>query len=113
MNVKCLKSFNHTEQALAINNTVSRVRIPNDFDEFMFDYKRSRFLECNQTSAQITRNRLGTNVTEHDERSKRIGESLKYITSIFDSMKKTYWLASGSLLGGFFFKKILFTGFNL
>ena len=73
--------------------------IPSDIDQFLFDYKHSKFIECNKEYAQETLKRVGNNYTINQENNKKVKDGLKYLKSVLEGYKKTYWLAAGSLLG--------------
>jgi hypothetical protein len=65
---------------------------------FLFHYGRSRFLECNKTSAEYNAKTV-EKYQQDPIRNKRIMEGLLYITRKLESFKKTYWLTDGTLLG--------------
>lgn len=75
------------------------VLIPSSIDQFLFDYKHSKFVECNKKYAQEALNQMGSGYTINPETNLKIKEGLKYVKSVLENYKKPYWLAAGTLLG--------------
>ncbi len=75
------------------------VSVPSKLDQFLFDYKHSKFIECNKIYAQEALNRMGPSYKIDEENNLKVKNGLKYIKSVLEGYKKTYWLAAGTLLG--------------
>ena len=85
-----------------MNSLNGILRAPGDI-RFVYDYKRSKFLECNRTSAEeICKTYKHNSIEKSDSESEKKIKILKYATDYFDSIQKTYWIASGTLLGEIF-----------
>ena len=74
---------------------------PIKLDQFLFDYKHSKFIECNKKYAEESLNQMGSSYKINKENNIKIKDGLKYIKSVLEGYKKTYWLAAGTLLGNF------------
>ena len=75
-------------------NLVSML-IPFEIEQFLYDYKHSRFLECNRKLADSVDEKYKQNAT----RNLIILRDLKEIKSVLEGYYKNYWLAAGTLLG--------------
>ena len=75
------------------------IKIPDNLKRFFYDYNHSKFIECN--SEMVKRNYELSNETYFQ--NKTLNEQRKpclvYIAQQLESMYKTYWLSSGTLLG--------------
>ena len=80
-------------------NTRFNIFIPYSLDTFLYDYKYSKFIECNKQYANESIYQMGKNYTSDDQKNKQIRHGLKYVKSVLEGYKKTYWLAAGTLLG--------------
>ena len=77
----------------------NEIRIPDDVDRFLYDYKHSMFIECNKKLARLNRDSLGSEYKIDYKRENDFLHGLKYIKSILEGFNKNYWLAAGTLLG--------------
>lgn len=75
------------------------VRIPDDIKRFSFDYKYSKFIECNKTAVERNLKLSKYAYIQNQTINERFKPRLKYISSVFESLYKEYWLACGTLLG--------------
>ena len=81
----------------------TNIKYPVDIRKFLFDYKHSKFIECNKEYAKQTGEYFSKN--NHVSDSKRFlnaKHGLIYVTSALEEMEKNYWLAAGTLLGKIF-----------
>ncbi len=88
---------------MTVLNAKTRILVPLDIDQFLFDYKHSKFIECNKIYAQEALHRMGPSYKIDEENNLKVKNGLKYVKSVLEGYKKTYWLAAGSLLGNKFF----------
>ena len=63
----------------------------------MFDYKHSKFIECNKINTEESV--LQINEESDLYKNKKLVHDLKYVKSVLELNKKNYWLAAGTLLG--------------
>ncbi len=81
-----------------IKSLDTNVRIPDDVSAFLYDYKHSKFIECNKKLAEFNRIAAGYRpITKKTENDFLFG--LKYIKNVLEGFNKNYWLAAGTLLG--------------
>ncbi len=80
-------------------NSNNRFNVPANIKKFLFDYKHSRFLECNSTLAN--RDLIVDNVKYKQNLNKNllVAPTLKYATDELSKRYMHYWLAGGTLLG--------------
>ena len=69
--------------------------------KFIFDYKRSKFLECNKTLFETNLKRIGDSHKPNVERDSKIIQTVLNIKSYFDDIMINYWISDGSMLGVF------------
>ena len=65
----------------------------------MFDYKHSKFVECNREYAKDSLKRMKGNYNADKDQILKARHGIVYVTSIIESFQKNYWLAAGTLLG--------------
>ena len=73
--------------------------MPSNVEKFLFDYKHSRFIECDRTLAKEASKIMGSAYVATKKNLINAKVSLVYITSVLEDSKTNYWLAAGSLLG--------------
>ena len=71
----------------------SKIFIPSNIEQFLFDYKHSKFIECNK---KLLKDSLANEKQENSYKSKL---GLLYAKAVLESYRKNYWLAAGTLLG--------------
>ena len=72
---------------------------PFDYDKFIFDYKRSEFIECNKTLYEANLNKIGSSFKQKNKKNLKIISSVLTLTSYFDDKMINYWISDGSVLG--------------
>jgi hypothetical protein len=72
--------------------------IPSDLGQFEFDYRHSKFIECNCT---LARERITPTYKQNLEKSSQALDVLNFATDYLESIQKQYVLFSGTLLGWF------------
>ena len=72
---------------------------PVELSQFLFDYKHSKFIECNRDYAKESVGIMGLNNKAEAMQNVKAKHGLVYIKSVLESHKKNYWLAAGTLLG--------------
>ena len=72
---------------------------PLNIRKFLFDYKYSKFYECNTTLAAELVERLGETYSQNSTRNEKIIDGIKYFSRTIESLYKPYFLFGGSLLG--------------
>jgi hypothetical protein len=77
--------------------------MPSNVEKFLFDYKHSRFIECDRALAKEASKRMGSAYVATKKNLMNAKISLAYITSVLEDSKTNYWLAAGSLLGNIIF----------
>ena len=85
--------------------------MPANINKFLFDYKNSKFIECNRPLAEYNSNFFKIeNSTEKyvqkKDKNEIIIKHLNYTISKLEMMSKRYWLAGGTLLGELILLKI-------
>ncbi len=75
------------------------INVPVDLIKFLFDYKHSKFVECNREYAKDSLNRMKGDYSADEQQIKIARHGIVYVTSIIESFQKNYWLAAGTLLG--------------
>ena len=70
--------------------------VPTNVEKFLFDYKHSAFVECNEELAKKNQN---LKYIQNKRKNKQIQTELKYISDSLEALQKEYWLAAGTLLG--------------
>ena len=75
------------------------LRYPSNIKKFLFDYKYSKFHECNRTLADATFKRLGKTYHQNSSRNEKVMAGIKYMTNTFEQLKKPCFLIAGTLLG--------------
>ncbi len=73
--------------------------VPDNLDKFFYDYKNSKFIECNRTAVEINLKESNNSYIQNTTVNERVKPRLEYISSVFESVYKQYWLGSGTLLG--------------
>ena len=96
--ISVYSSFNLT-LLNGINN--DKIQVPSDIKQFLFDYKHSKFIECNKEYAKESVKKMGNNYTAGELQILKAQNGLVYVKSILEGFKKNYWLAAGTLLGNF------------
>ena len=99
------KWFGDTQRLMNSQNDVKEIQIdenitiliPSNIDRFLFDYSHSELRECNRNLYES--NLKLSNYKQNDKKNKIMISTLHYITSIFESKLKSYWIGSGTLLG--------------
>ena len=97
---KIHKWFGDVDRAMnifKIKNLNQNVRVPHDTSQFLYDYKHSKFIECNKELAELNKAALGYEMDKKKEADFLFG--LKYTKKVLEGLKKNYWLAAGTLLG--------------
>jgi hypothetical protein len=89
---RAMNSFN-------LINLNDELKIPIDINQFLFDYKHSRFIECNRELSQSNRDSMGPEYKRDLKKENDFLFGLKYIKSVLEGFHKNYWLAAGTLLG--------------
>ena len=79
-----------------------KLKITDNINGFLFDYKHSKFVECDSKLAELNMKQLNGEYVQDKKRNKRITPCFKYLTKKLEEMKKHYWLSSGTLLGIWF-----------
>ncbi|RNA08703.1 fukutin isoform X4, partial [Brachionus plicatilis] len=94
------KNFGDFNRALNRFKTVvieyksSFLTVPLDTDHFLYQYKHSKFIECNQQLAESTYKIQKQNAAKNTFFVSRFS----YVKDIMESNKKIYWLMAGTLL---------------
>jgi fukutin len=70
--------------------------VPSNIDKFIFDYKNSKFLECNQL---LVKQNYNHKYVQNETINKIISPVIEHITQTLEGLEKHYWLAGGTLLG--------------
>ena len=88
-----------------IDDSIQKILIPNDIDSFLFDYKNSKFIECNRPLAEYNLNfykpinSTSQNYSQNKQKNQLVLKYLNYTTTKLEKLSKRYWLAGGTLLG--------------
>ena len=88
-----------------IDDSIQKILIPNDIDTFLFDYKNSKFVECNRPLAEYNLNfykpinSTSQNYSQNKQKNQLVLKYLNYTTTKLEKLSKRYWLAGGTLLG--------------
>ena len=80
-------------------NDSTLLRYPLSLKKFLFDYKYSKFYECNSLLADKTIRRLGEAYRQNSSRNEKIMDGIKYFSQTIQSLYKPYFLFGGTLLG--------------
>jgi hypothetical protein len=75
------------------------IRYPLNINKFLYDYKYSKFHECNRTLADAGIKLLGIKYRQNSTRNEKIMDGIKYITQAIEQLNKPYFITSGTLLG--------------
>lgn len=75
------------------------INVPFDLGKFLFDYKHSRFIECNRVYAKESIQKMNGIYVADDKKIKSAQYGLSYVKSVLEGFKRNYWLAAGTLLG--------------
>lgn len=74
------------------------ILIPKNLKHFLYQYKYSKFIECNKELA--TKNAyLFPNYTQNMTKNAKFLIGMKYLKEKFEEMYLPYWLMAGTLLG--------------
>ena len=76
-----------------------KIFIPSPIKNFFFDYKQSKFIECNKKLSKLNNSKLDRN----REKFSKVLSSLKYLTRNLERMEIRYSLLAGTVLGNFKF----------
>ena len=79
------------------------LKYPFNLKKFLFDYKYSKFYECNRTLAAELVDRLGENYTQSSTKNEKIMNGIRKFSQTMESLYKPYFLFAGTLLGGYRF----------
>ena len=71
--------------------------MPANIEKFLYDYKNSKFIECDHEMAQKLK--ASSNYTENEERNMNIRKGLVKFSEVMDSLFIPYSLFGGTLLG--------------
>ena len=83
--------------------------IPIDIKKFLFDYSHSKFIECNSTMANYNLQKYPDKSQQSTLLHNNVKPGLFQIKKVLESSYKKYWIASGGLLGWYYyllFKKL-------
>ena len=78
------------------------LKYPFNIKKFLFDYKYSKFYECNRTLAAELVDRFGVNYTQSSTRNEKIMDGIKHFSETMELLFKPYFLFGGTLLGNVF-----------
>jgi hypothetical protein len=95
--------FLSIETKILSDNHKNFIWIPTDLKKVLFDYGHSKFIECNSTMANLNQKLYPIESRQNIIQNDKIIPGLKFIKKILEGFQKKYWLASGGLLGIFFF----------
>jgi hypothetical protein len=74
--------------------------VPSNLKFFLFEYKNSKFIECNQDLRDEIFKIKGKNYSYLNATKENNAISvLEYIAKSLESLYKNYWISSGTLLG--------------
>ncbi len=73
--------------------------MPSNIKKFLYDYKYSKFLECNYKLAKKLKEKQGANYTENKERNVKILTGLRKFNEVMNDLYIPYTLFGGTLLG--------------
>ena len=76
---------------------MNKINIADNLQKMFYDYKHSKFLECNSNLA--LENSKKFNYSQDINKNNQIMPCFVYVTSQLENMYKEYWLHSGTLLG--------------
>ena len=89
-------------------STSIKIKIPENIQSYLYDYSHSKFIECNHELSKLNFKLSNGSYNQNLTRNKLIMPCMNQIVSIMESMHKSYWLSSGSLLGILDFKNCFF-----
>lgn len=89
-------SFNLTSVYDSSTNTL---KIPENLKQFFYEYNHSQFIECNFELAKHNFQQSNGTHYQHKKLYQERAPCLIHIKKKLESMYKSYWLTSGSLLG--------------
>ena len=80
---------------------MNSIKIPENLKRFFYDYKHSKFIECNYEMAK--KNLILSNGTYRQNRKLNLQKKPCFVNIVreLEGMYVPYWLSSGSLLGIF------------
>ena len=83
---------------------IKKILIPANINSFLFDYKNSKFIECNRPLAEYNLNFFKSinstqNYSQNIQKNQLVLKYLNYTTTKLEKLSKRYWLAGGTLLG--------------
>ena len=93
------RALNRFELTTVIDKQLNKFKLTKNIQKLLFDYKSSRFLECNQNLAHRQLIVDNTTYEQNDKKNTAIATILGYVTGRLVSVYKHYWLAGGTLLG--------------
>ena len=77
----------------------NEIKVTENIDKFLFDYRHSKFIECDSKLAYNITNQEAGKFKQKLEVNERIKPCMNDLAEIIEGMYKRYWLTSGTLLG--------------
>jgi hypothetical protein len=75
------------------------IRYPSNIKKFLFDYKYSKFHDCNRTLADFTLKKMGESYKQNYSRNVKIMRGIRHLSKTIEFLNKPYFLFGGTLLG--------------
>jgi hypothetical protein len=75
------------------------LRYPLNIKKFLFDYKYSKFHDCNRTLADFTLKKMGESYKQNYSRNVKIMRGIRHLSKTIEFLNKPYFLFGGTLLG--------------
>ena len=94
-----IKLFFRIELGILEDKYSNLLRYPLNLKKFLFDYKYSKFIECNRTLAELTLKQMGESYKQNYTRNKKIMDGIRYLSQSIELLNKPYFLFGGTLLG--------------
>ena len=82
-----------------VDDYSNKFKVTQNVKRLLFDYKNSRFIECDRSLANRNLVVNGSSYKQDLKKNGMISSKLEYVTSELENMHRHYWLAGGTLLG--------------
>ncbi len=82
-----------------IDDDSNQFYVHSNLRHFLYEYENSKFLECNRTTQNQNKKRLGPTYEINEHKKRNYTDVIEYVANSLESYYKNYWLESGTLLG--------------